>query len=91
MEAAIPIAMVGALLGTLVGFIGPVRWPWQLLRLAPLLVLPGALYILQHTSWILGGGGPWVNAALLALIGAAGYLPSVLAVAVLRWAIWRRG
>ncbi|WP_312710309.1 hypothetical protein [Stenotrophomonas sp.] len=91
MEAAIPIAMVGALLGTLVGFIGPARWHWQLLRLAPLLVLPFALYILRHTSWILGGGGPWVNAALMAWVGAVGYLPSVLAVVVLRWAIWRRG
>lgn len=91
MEAAIPIAMVGALLGTLVGFMGPAGWRWQLLRLAPLLVLPGALYVLQHTSWILGGGGPWVVAALLAWVGAVGYLPSVLAVAVLRWAIWRRG
>jgi len=90
MDAALPIVTIAALLGAIIGFVGPLGWRWQLLRLSPALLLPVALHVLQHTSWIFGGGGGWVTAALLLWVGSLGYLPAVLAIAVLRWMMWRQ-
>ncbi|MGE6332676.1 hypothetical protein [Stenotrophomonas sp. NPDC077659] len=90
MDAALPIVILAALLGAIIGFIGPAGWRWQLLRFSPGLLLPVALQVLQSTPWILGGGGNWVTAALLVWVGSLGYLPAVLAVAVLRWLMWRQ-
>jgi len=90
MDAALPIVTIPALLGAIIGFVGPLGWRWQLLRLSPLLILPVALHVLQSNSWGLGGGGIWVTAALAACIGSLGYLPAVLAIAVLRWMMWRQ-
>src|SRR6185437_1267108 len=54
MDEIATIVAAGAVLGALAGWIGPGRWRWQLLRLAPLLLVPFALYILATRSWILG-------------------------------------
>ena len=59
-------------------------------RLSPVLLLPLALHVLQTTPWLFGGGGNWVTAALLVWVGSLGYLPAVLAIAVLRWMMWRQ-
>lgn len=90
MDAALPIVTIAALLGAIIGFVGPLGWRWQLLRLSPLLILPVALHVLQTTPWLFGGGGNWVTAALLVWVGSLGYLPAVLAIAVLRLMMWRQ-
>jgi len=90
MDAALPIVTIAALLGAIIGFVGPLGWRWQLLRLSPVLLLPLALHVLQTTPWIFGGGSNWVTAALLVWVGSLGYLPAVLAIAVLRWMMWRQ-
>ncbi|AWH53797.1 hypothetical protein C1924_11745 [Stenotrophomonas sp. ESTM1D_MKCIP4_1] len=90
MDAALPIVTTAAVLGAIIGFVGPLGWRWHVLRLSPALLLPVALHILQTSSWILGGGGGWVTAALLVWVGSLGYLPAVLAIAVLRWILWRQ-
>jgi hypothetical protein len=84
MDEIATIAAAGAVLGALAGWIGPGRWRWQLLRLAPL-----ALYILATRSWILGGGGPLAGPSLLVVCGSLGYLPAVLATMLLRWVLRR--
>gem|GEM_PF-464396 len=90
MDAALPIVTIAALFGAIIGFVGPLGWRWQLLRLSPALLLPVALHILQSNSWGMGGGGIWVAAALAVCVGSLGYLPAVLAIAVLRWMMWRQ-
>ncbi|WP_313443488.1 hypothetical protein [Stenotrophomonas sp.] len=90
MDTAISIATIAALLGAIIGFIGPAGWRWQLLRLSPALLLPVALHVLQSTPWIFGGGGNWVTAAVIVWVGSVGYLPAVLAVCGLRWMIQRQ-
>lgn len=89
MDEIAPIIAAGAVLGALAGWIGPGRWRWQLLRLAPLLLVPFALYILSTRNWFLGGGGPLVEPSLLVVCGGLGYLPAVLATMLLRWGLGR--
>lgn len=81
----------GAALGMLAAVIGPPGWRWQLVRLLPLLLVPVAFRVLDTHSWIFGGGGPLIVAALLVCFGAIGYLPALLATALLRALVRRMG
>lgn len=74
MDEIATIVAAGAVLGALAGWIGPGRWRWHLVRLAPLLLVPFALYVLATRSWIFGGGGPLVEPSLLVVCGRLGYL-----------------
>ncbi|QKW56468.1 hypothetical protein [Stenotrophomonas sp. NA06056] len=89
MDEIATIVAAGAVLGAVAGWVGPARWRWLLLRLAPLLLVPFALYILATRNWFLGGGGPLVEPSLLVVCGSLGYLPAVLATLLLRWLLRR--
>lgn len=95
MDELAAVVVAGALLGAVIGAVGPAGWRWNLLRLSPLLLLLApALYVLGTRSWIFGGGGPWVEPSLLAVVGSVGYLPALLAALLVRWLpvlVHRRG